>query len=183
MAATNSSRDKLAAAVNSFRDKSVTATSKNSSHDKLIAARNASLDKSATATSRNSSSSQTLYSSKPSSIAPTIFEHPSEARHKRRRESKYYWTVDAEDEYEVSTHLHLLVKDVHNLPEGLCVVVNFDKQHAAIGEAVGLLAGVCGQLATDCVAFSINFEKWSIIPESFFENQWNIFFLVRLLKL
>nr|XP_025685484.1 uncharacterized protein LOC112786309 [Arachis hypogaea] len=54
------------------------------------------------------------------------------------------------DEYENSTRLHLLVKDVHNLPEGLRIVVNFDRQHAAIGEATGLLAGVCGQLATDC---------------------------------
>ena len=59
------------------------------------------------------------------------------------------------------------MKDVHNLPEGLRIVVNFDRQHAAIGEATGLLAGVCGQLATDCVAFSISIDKWSDIPESF----------------
>ncbi|RYQ92379.1 hypothetical protein Ahy_B09g098591 isoform A [Arachis hypogaea] len=78
-------------------------------------------------------------------------------------------------EYENSTRLHLLAKDVHNFPEGLRIVVNFDKHHATIGEAAGLLAGVYGQLATDCVAFSINFEKWSDISASFFENQWNIF--------
>ncbi|RYR49326.1 hypothetical protein Ahy_A07g035785 [Arachis hypogaea] len=83
------------------------------------------------------------------------------------------------DEYENSTRLHLLVKDVHNLPEGLRIVVNFDRQHAAIGEAAGLLARICGQLATDCVAFSISFDKWSDIPESSFENQWNIFFQAR----
>nr|XP_029152337.1 uncharacterized protein LOC112784558 isoform X2 [Arachis hypogaea] len=76
-------------------------------------------------------------------------------------------------------HSGLLVKDVHNLPEGLRIVVNFDRQHAAIGEAAGLLAGICGQLATDCVAFPISFDKWSDIPESFFENQWNIFFQAR----
>ncbi|XP_072076622.1 uncharacterized protein [Arachis hypogaea] len=57
------------------------------------------------------------------------------------------------DEYGASTRLHLLVKDVHNLPEGLRIVVTFDKHHAAIGEAAGLLAGVCGQLATDCARF------------------------------
>ncbi|XP_025678590.2 uncharacterized protein [Arachis hypogaea] len=45
------------------------------------------------------------------------------------------------DEYEASTRLHLLVKDVHNLPEGLRIVVNFDKHHAVIGEAARLLAG------------------------------------------
>ncbi|XP_020967490.1 uncharacterized protein LOC107615364 [Arachis ipaensis] len=166
LAAANSSRDKLAATANSFRDKSVTTTSKNSSHDKSIATRNASLEKSATATSRNSSSSQTLYYSKPSSIAPTTSEHPPEARHKCGRESKHYWTIDAIDEYEVSTRLHLLLKDVHNFPEGLHIVVNFDKLHATIGEAIGLLTGVCGQLATDCVAFPINFEKWLAILES-----------------
>ncbi|QHN77242.1 uncharacterized protein DS421_19g650960 [Arachis hypogaea] len=146
LAAANSSRDKLAATANSFRDKSVTTTSKNSSHDKSIATRNASLEKSATATSRNSSSSQTLYYSKPSSIAPTTSEHPPEARHKCGRESKHYWTIDA--------------------IEGLHIVVNFDKLHATIGEAIGLLTGVCGQLATDCVAFPINFEKWLAILES-----------------
>ncbi|XP_052113777.1 uncharacterized protein LOC107474399 [Arachis duranensis] len=83
------------------------------------------------------------------------------------------------DEYENSIHLHLLVKDVHNLPEGLRIVVNFDRQHVAIGEAAVLLAGICGQLATDCVAFPISFDKWSDIPESFSENQWNIFFQAR----
>ncbi|XP_025670234.1 uncharacterized protein [Arachis hypogaea] len=65
-----------------------------------------------------------------------------------------------EDEYEDSTRLHLLAKDVHNLPEGLHIVVNFDKDHAAIEEVAGLFAGVCGQLATNCVAFPISFEKW-----------------------
>nr|XP_029152447.1 uncharacterized protein LOC112786032 [Arachis hypogaea] len=57
------------------------------------------------------------------------------------------------NEYGASTHLHLLVKDVHNLLEGLCIVVTFDKHHAAIGEVAGLLAGVCGQLATDSARF------------------------------
>ncbi|XLS94021.1 hypothetical protein HN51_070029, partial [Arachis hypogaea] len=78
-------------------------------------------------------------------------------------------------EYKDTTRLHLLAKDMHNFSEGLRIVVNFDKQHVAIGEAAGLLAGVCGQLATDCVAFPISFEKWLDIPESFFENQWKIF--------
>ncbi|XP_052118587.1 uncharacterized protein LOC107489092 [Arachis duranensis] len=83
------------------------------------------------------------------------------------------------DEYKNSTRLHLLVKDEHNLLEGLHIVVNFDRQHAAIGEAAGLLVGVCGQLVTDCVVFPISFDKWSDIPESFFENQCNIFFQAR----
>ncbi|XP_072071872.1 uncharacterized protein [Arachis hypogaea] len=143
-------------------------TATNSSRDKSTAVASSSRDKSAASNS-----------SEPSSVAPTISEHPSEPKRKRGRESRHYWTVDAIDEYENSTRLHLLVKDVHNLPEGLRIVVNFDRQHAAIGEAARLLAGVCGQLATDCVAFPISFDKWSDIPESFFENQWNIFFQAR----
>ncbi|XP_052112625.1 uncharacterized protein LOC127744554 [Arachis duranensis] len=164
-AAASSSRDKSAAAASSFRDKSAASSS---SRDKSAAAASSSRDKSAASNS-----------SEPSSVAATIFEHPSEPKRKRGRESKHYWTVDAIDEHRDSTRLHLLVKDVHNLPEGLRIVVNFDKDYAAIGEAAGLLAGVCGQLATDCVAFPISFDKWLDIPTSFFENQWNIFFLAR----
>ncbi|XP_020972966.1 uncharacterized protein LOC110269463 [Arachis ipaensis] len=171
-AAANSSRDKSAAAANSSRDKSAAS---NSSRDKL-AASNSSRDKLAAAASSSRDKSAASNSSEPSSVAPTISEHPSEPKRKRGHESKHYWTIDAIDEYEDSTRLHLLAKDVHNLTEGLRIVVNFDKHHAAIGEAAGLLAGVCGQLATDCVAFPISFDKWSDIPASFFENQWNIFF-------
>ncbi|XP_025702875.1 uncharacterized protein [Arachis hypogaea] len=161
----NFSRDKLTAAANSSRDKSAAS---NSSRDKLVAVASSSRDKSATSNS-----------SEPSSVAPTISNHPSEPKHKRGRESNHYWTVDAIEEYEDSTRLHLLVRNVHNLPEGLRIVVNFDKQHAVIGEAAGLLAGVCGQLATNCVAFPISFDKLSDIPKSFFENQWKILSLAR----
>ncbi|RYR67356.1 hypothetical protein Ahy_A03g013685 [Arachis hypogaea] len=76
-----------------------------------------------------------MYSSEPSSVAPTTSEHPSfEAKRK------------CGHEYKVSTCLHLLVKDVHNLPKGLRIIVNFDKHHASIGEMARLLVGVCGQI-------------------------------------
>ncbi|RYR48874.1 hypothetical protein Ahy_A07g034960 [Arachis hypogaea] len=185
-AVVNFSRDKSTVAANSSRDKSTTAANfsrdksevLNSFRDKS-AASNSSRDKSAAVASSSRDKSAASNSSEPLSVAPTIYENPPKPKHKRGRESKHYWTIDAIDEYEDSTRLHLLVKDVHNLPKSLRIVVNFDKQHAAIGEAVGLLAGVCGQLATNCVAFPISFDKWSNISESFFENQWNIFFLVR----
>nr|XP_025692633.1 uncharacterized protein LOC112794875 [Arachis hypogaea] len=163
-AAANSFRDKLVAAANSSRDKSAASNSSrdksaasNSSQDKS-AASNSSRDKSTAVASSSRDKSAASNSSEPSSVAPTISEHPSEPKRKCGRESKHYWTVDA---------------------IGLRIVVNFDRQHAAIGEAAGLLAGICGQLATDCVAFPISFDKWSDIPESFFENQWNIFFQAR----
>ncbi|MED6197321.1 hypothetical protein PIB30_055558 [Stylosanthes scabra] len=142
------------------------------------AAASASLDNSVAAASASSTNPRT--SSRTSSMAPTTTsEDSSGARRKGGRESKRYWKVQAIDEYGVETEEHLLAKDVHNLAERLRIIVNFDKYHAAIGEAAGLLAGVCGQLATDCVAFPISFEKWSSIPDSFFENQWNSFFSVR----
>ncbi|MED6199630.1 hypothetical protein PIB30_077722 [Stylosanthes scabra] len=125
------------------------------------------------------SSTNSGTSSRTSSMAPTSFEDSSRARHKRGRESKRYWKVHAIDEYGVIIEEHLLAKDVHNLAEGLRIIVNFDEFHAAIREATGLHAGVCGQLASDCVAFQTSFEKWSSIPDSFFQNQWNSFFSVR----
>ncbi|RYR53096.1 hypothetical protein Ahy_A06g028009 [Arachis hypogaea] len=185
-AAANSSRDKFAAAANSSRDKSAASNSSrdnsaaaSSSRDKSAAAASSfrnksaasssSQDKSAAAASSSRDKSAASNSSEPSSVAATISEHPSEPKRKRGRESKHYWTVDAIDEYGDSTRLHLLVKDVHNLPEGLCIVVNFDKDYAAIGEAAGLLARVCGQLATDCVAFPISFDKWIKLWNDFYD--------------
>ncbi|KAL4286589.1 hypothetical protein AHAS_Ahas19G0101300 [Arachis hypogaea] len=147
-AATNFSRDKSAAAANSSRDKSAAAS--NSSRDKSAAsnsswdksaASNSSRSKSATVSSSSRDKSTASNSSEPSSVAPTISEHLSEPKRKRGRESKHYWTIDAIYEYEDSRSLHLLVNDVHNFSEGLRIIVNFDKQHVAIGEAAGLLAG------------------------------------------
>ena len=40
--------------------------------------------------------------------------------------------------------LKLKVKDIHNLLNGLCVLVNYDDKYQLIGEASALLAGVCG---------------------------------------
>ncbi|RYR78371.1 hypothetical protein Ahy_A01g003147 [Arachis hypogaea] len=188
VAAANSLQDKSIAVANSSRDKSAasnasqvkSAAAANSPRDtSSAAAASSSRDKSTAAASSSRDKSTASNSSELSSVAPTISKHPSESKRKHERESKYYWTIDVINEYEVSTHLHLLVKDVHNLPEVLCIVVNFDKHYATIRKAVGLFAGVFGQLATDCVAFPISFKKWSDIPKSFFKNQWNIFFLAR----
>jgi len=40
------------------------------------------------------------------------------------------------------------------------VVVNYDDKYQPIREASGLLAGVCGQLATNNILFPISFERW-----------------------
>ncbi|KAL4287237.1 hypothetical protein AHAS_Ahas19G0166100 [Arachis hypogaea] len=158
----NSSQDKSAAAASSSRDKWIAAAS--SSRDKLAAA-------------------ATSNSSEPSSVAPTISEHPSEPKRKRGRESKHYWTVDAIDEYEDSIRLDLLAKDVHNFPEGLRIVVNFDKYHAVIGEAARLLVG-----ARFCFKVSDNLAKRFLLQslgKKWREHRiklWNDFYDPRLSK-
>ena len=70
------------------------------------------------------------------------------------------------DEDGVSKNLKVKVKDARNLPNGLLVVVNYDDKYKPIGEAPSLLAGVCGQLATNCILFPISFERWSSVPDT-----------------
>ncbi|RYR03550.1 hypothetical protein Ahy_B06g082589 [Arachis hypogaea] len=122
-AASNASQVKSAAAANSFRE---TSAATNSSRDKSAAAVNSSRDKSAASSSSRDKSAASSSSRDKSTAAASSSRDKSAA---------------AANEYGASTRLHLLVKDVHNLPEGLRIVVTFDKHHAAIGEAAGLLAG------------------------------------------
>jgi hypothetical protein len=63
---------------------------------------------------------------------------------------------------------------VNDLPIGQRVIVHFDEQAAAYGEAQGLLAGYIGTLAILSNLFPINFERWSgkykRMPCSYFDN-------------
>ncbi|XP_027941099.1 uncharacterized protein LOC114194890 [Vigna unguiculata] len=72
----------------------------------------------------------------------------------------------------VSKNLKVKVKDAHNLPNGLRVVVNYDDKYQPIGEASGFLAGVCGQLATNCILFPISFERWSSMTDTYKDKVW-----------
>jgi len=69
--------------------------------------------------------------------------------------------------------LKVKVKDAHNLPSKLRVVVNYDDKYKPIGEASGLLVGVCGQLSTNHILFPISFERWSDMPDAYKENVWH----------
>ncbi|RYR53336.1 hypothetical protein Ahy_A06g028391 [Arachis hypogaea] len=129
-ATSNASQVKSAAVANSFRDTSAAtnfsrhklATAANISRDKLAVATNSSQDKSA---SSNSSGYKSAASnSSQDKLASSNSSRDKSSASKSSRDNK---------------HLHLLVKDVHNLPEGLRIVVNFDQQHAVIGEAAKLL--------------------------------------------
>lgn len=83
------------------------------------------------------------------------------------------WYLFVTDEQGVTKKLKLKVKDVFNLSNELRIVVDFDEHFSPIGEAAGLLAGVCGQLAIDTVAFPISFTKWSEMPESFLNHSFD----------
>ena len=50
------------------------------------------------------------------------------------------------------------------------IVVGFNKQHQAIGEEQGILASFCEILATNCALFLINFEKWSVVLDSYLDH-------------
>ncbi|KAH0665283.1 hypothetical protein KY285_026489 [Solanum tuberosum] len=63
--------------------------------------------------------------------------------------------------------------DVNNLTVGERIIVNFDDNNVAYGQAQGLLVGYCGSLATDCNLFPICFERWSGplgMPEKYIEE-------------
>ncbi|KAL2321267.1 hypothetical protein Fmac_030236 [Flemingia macrophylla] len=94
------------------------------------------------------------------------------SRHKVGRHSNHFWFVDAIDDHGVTQKLKVKVKDVHNLPCGLHIVVDYDERFQAIGEASGLLTGVCGQLATNHLLFPISFESWSDMPDTYKDNVW-----------
>ncbi|CAL5201001.1 unnamed protein product [Lathyrus oleraceus] len=96
------------------------------------------------------------------------------------RVSTHYWFVDAiDEEHGTNKKLRLNSKDVKDMPNALRIIVDFDEFHSPIGEAAGLLAGVCGLIATNSVFFPIGFDKWSNMPGSYFDEQWITFFLPR----
>lgn len=58
-------------------------------------------------------------------------------------------------------HIKVKAKQVNNLPSGLRILVDFNEQDSAYGDAQGLLAGFLGILACDCNLFPIDFERWT----------------------
>jgi hypothetical protein len=82
----------------------------------------------------------------------------------------FFIVEDSKDEIK---KIKVKVKELNNFSKDLRIIVEFDDQWAAYGEAQGLLAGYCGSLAIDCKLFPINFERWS--------GKWA--FLIRILRI
>nr|XP_016488605.1 PREDICTED: uncharacterized protein LOC107808593 [Nicotiana tabacum] len=79
------------------------------------------------------------------SFQPPINPTPAQATSNKRvkRESSHHWTVDGIDSHGDTKRLKLKTREALSLPQGERVVVEFDCLDP-IGEAQGLLAGVCG---------------------------------------
>ncbi|KAK2428420.1 hypothetical protein QL285_026942 [Trifolium repens] len=103
-------------------------------------------------------------------------EIPQQSQKSRQyvgRESADYWTVEAIDPQGATKKIKLKYWQVNDLPIGERVIVHFDDQGAAYGEAQGLLAGYCGTLATNPNLFPINYERWLGklgMPKSYLDN-------------
>lgn len=77
--------------------------------------------------------------------------------------------------------IKIKVKEVNNLPQEVRILVEFDAQGIAYGDAQAVLAGYCSYLAMDCKLFPINFERWSGkmgIPNFYFEECFQTFIKV-----
>ncbi|KAK2370631.1 hypothetical protein QL285_083666 [Trifolium repens] len=109
-----------------------------------------------------------------SSSAHEIPQQTQTSRQYVGRESADSWTVEAIDPQGVIKRIKLKYWQVNDLPIGQRVIVHFDEQAAAYGEAQGLLAGYIGTLAILSNLFPINFERWSGkykgMPCSYFDN-------------
>eukprot|EP00256_Glycine_max_P069312 XP_025983907.1 uncharacterized protein LOC106798427 [Glycine max] len=103
-------------------------------------------------------------------------EVPQEDETTRRhvgRESTHYWTVEAIDSEETIKKIKVKVRGVNSLPRELRIIVNFDDQGQAIGEAQTLLAGFLGTLAADCKLFPMDYDRWSGpsgVPKAYFDD-------------
>ncbi|KAJ1410844.1 putative transposase, Ptta/En/Spm, plant [Sesbania bispinosa] len=109
----------------------------------------------------------------PTSEVP-IPEVPSNVETPRRqigRESTQYWKVDAIEG--AIKEIKVKVREVNNIPNGLHIIVDFDEQGMAYGDAQGLLVGFCGTLAVDCNLFPMDYERWSGasgVPKTYFDD-------------
>ncbi|XP_068498196.1 uncharacterized protein [Phaseolus vulgaris] len=115
-------------------------------------------------------------SAEPHTPQPTQ-PHTSESEAERvpprkGRQSNHYWFIDTIDEHGVTQKMKLKVRDAHNLPSGIRVVVDYDDNFQPIREACGLLAGVCGQLAGNHILLPISFESWSSMPDTYKDTIW-----------
>ncbi|XP_029130895.1 uncharacterized protein LOC114917077 [Cajanus cajan] len=89
------------------------------------------------------------------------------------RESSRVWTVQVIDEQGNTKKTKLTKSGVFEMPRGERIVVPFDRQKRAYGEAATLLLGACGRISTDSKNIPINFESWIKVPKSYKDDCFN----------
>ena len=60
------------------------------------------------------------------------------------------------------------------MPRGERIIVPFDRQLWAYGEAASLLSSTCGCIATYSNNVPINFDSWPKVPKSYNDDCFNI---------
>ncbi|XP_028222298.1 protein app1-like isoform X7 [Glycine soja] len=106
-------------------------------------------------------------------VPPSTVTHQPLApyfRHCRGRE----WAVQAIDQHGNTKEIQVTKADVFLMPPGQHIVVSFDGQLRAYGDAATLLSGACGRIVTDSKNVPINFESWTKVPKSYKDNCFNI---------
>ncbi|XP_019238163.1 PREDICTED: uncharacterized protein LOC109218265 [Nicotiana attenuata] len=101
-----------------------------------------------------------------------IFGREGLVRYARNLGYSLYYGTYKKDSHGDTKRLKLKTREALSLPQGERVVVEFDCLDP-IGEAQGLLAGVCSILATDCTIFPIGFDKWPDMPKSYINDCFN----------
>ncbi|XP_052198330.1 uncharacterized protein LOC127805621 [Diospyros lotus] len=84
--------------------------------------------------------------------------------------SRRYWIVNVIDEEGLIKQEKLRVKDVWLLARGRRVMLEFNESFQPIGDPAGLLGGILGELASDFVAFPVNYESWHKVPKTYKEE-------------
>ncbi|KAF1883757.1 hypothetical protein Lal_00012674 [Lupinus albus] len=114
----------------------------------------------------------------PNVSAPEVPEEFETFTNHVGRESTHYWIVEAIDLERVVKQIKVKVREVNNLPIGQRIILDFDEQGAAYGDAQGLLAGFLGTLASDCKLFPIDYDrclgrKWSASRQRLWDEFFN----------
>ncbi|XP_058770486.1 uncharacterized protein LOC131644106 isoform X3 [Vicia villosa] len=95
-----------------------------------------------------------------------------------------YWDVNIINEEGTVSATRLCVKDLvaKSEPDGTWIILEFDKDHCAIGPASGLLANYLGVIIRMFKYFPIMFESWKDIPADtktkFYDSKIKLHFLV-----
>ncbi|KAJ1379258.1 serine/arginine repetitive matrix protein 1-like isoform X1 [Sesbania bispinosa] len=99
----------------------------------------------------------------PQASIPSLGSHSSDPG----RKSSRVWIVQAIDEQGNQKKIQMRISDVFYMPKYQRIIVPFDRQLRACGEAATLLSGACGHIATEPNNIPINYESWAAVPYSY----------------